>query len=82
MNPALNREASEARMNDLRRRADRDALALAAKRAVKRESTRTSAGMIATILRLLQPRRIRHTLPRAVAADIDSAGTRSSLLRG
>jgi hypothetical protein len=57
MNPALNREASEARMVDLRRRAERDALALAAKRAVKRESTSISASMIAAILRLLQPRR-------------------------
>jgi len=81
MHPALNREASEARMIDLRCRADRDAVALAAKRVVKRESTSIPASMIAAMLRLLQLRRIRRTLPRAIAADIDSVSTGSLLLR-
>jgi hypothetical protein len=77
MNPALNREASEARMIDLRRRADRDALALAAKRAGGRNSTNISASMLAALLRLIRPRRIRRTLPRAIAADVDSVSTGS-----
>jgi hypothetical protein len=72
MYSALNREASEARMIDLRRRAERDALARAAMRAVNQKSGSIPAS-IAAMLRLLQPRRIRRTLPRAIAADIDSA---------
>ena len=75
MNTALNREASEARVADMRRRAGRDAIALAAIRAANRESASLRASMIAGMLRLLQPRRILRTLPRVIAADIDSPGT-------
>lgn len=81
MNPALNREASEARVADLRRRAGRDAIALADVRAANRESASLLASMIAEMFRLLQSRRIRRTLPRVIAADIDSVGTGSELLR-
>lgn len=81
MNPALNREASEARVADLRRRAGRDAIALADVRAANRESASLLASMIAEVFRLLQSGRIRRTLPRVIAADIDSVGTGSELLR-
>jgi hypothetical protein len=81
MNPALNREASEARTADLRRRAEHDSFALAAKRAVSRESASSPAPAIAAMLRILHPRRIRGTLPRVTAADIDSVGAGSRLLR-
>jgi hypothetical protein len=81
MNPALNREASEARQADLRRRAGRGAIALADMRAANRESMNLRASVIAAMLRLLQPRRIRRTLPRVIAADIDSVGTGSGLPR-
>jgi phage terminase Nu1 subunit (DNA packaging protein) len=77
MNTALNREASEARVADMRRRAGRDAIVLAAIRAANLESASLRASMIAAMLRLLQPRRIRRTLPRVIAADIDSLGTGS-----
>jgi len=77
MNPALNRVASEARAADMRRRAGRDAIVLATIRAAKRESASPRTSVIAAILRLLQPRRIRPTLSRVVAADIDSVRTGS-----
>jgi hypothetical protein len=81
MNPALNRVASEARAADMRRRAGHDAIVLAtiraADRAAKRESASPRTSVIAAILRLLQPRRIRPTLPRVAAADIDSVRTGS-----
>jgi hypothetical protein len=80
MNPALNREASGARVADLRRRAGRDAIALAEMKAANAESASLPTSKIAAMLRLLQPRRIRRTLPRVVAADIDSVGTGSGLL--
>jgi hypothetical protein len=81
MNTALNRVASEARMADMRRRAGRDAIVLAtngaANRVARRESASPLVSMIAAVLRLLRPRRIRRMLPRVIAADGDSAGTRS-----
>jgi hypothetical protein len=81
MNPALNREASEARAADLRRRAGRDAIALADMRAANRKSAGLLAPMIAAMLRLRLPRRIRRAPPRVIAADIDSVDTGSGLLR-
>jgi hypothetical protein len=81
MNPALNREASEARMADLRRQAGRDAIALAEIRAAKRESRSTLAPMIRAIRRSLHRRQIRRRLPRVRAADADSVGSGSELLR-
>ena len=55
MNPALNREASEARIADLRRQAGRDAIALADMRAARGRSVGLAASMIAAVLRPLQP---------------------------
>jgi propanediol dehydratase small subunit len=70
MNPALNREASEARAAELRRRAGRDAIALAGLRAATAASANPPASKIAAMLRLLRPRRIHRTLPRVIAADL------------
>ena len=72
MNPALNREASQARFADLRRRAGQDAIALADIRAARRESARRPASMIAAMLRFLQRRGVRRTLPPVIAADTDT----------
>jgi len=69
MNPGLNREASEARMADLHRRAGRDAIALAVMKAARRESASTPASRIRAVRRLLHSLRIRRSLPRALAAD-------------
>ncbi len=69
MNPALNREASEAQAADLRRRAGRDAIALAAMRASGREPANTLASIIRAGRRALHSCRIRRRLPRVVAAD-------------
>ena len=69
MNPALNREASEARIADLRRRAGRDAIILAAMKASSRESASPPASMIRAVRRSLHSRRIRRRLPRVLAAD-------------
>lgn len=80
MNPALNREASEARMADLRHRAGRDAITLADMRAANREAASLPAPAITAMLRLLLPRRIRRTPQRVIAADIDSVGTGVRLL--
>ena len=80
MNPALNREASEARMADLRHRAGRDAITLADMRAANREAASLAAPAITAMLRLLLPRRIRRTPQRVIAADIDSVGTGVRLL--
>jgi len=81
MNTALNRVASEARMADMRRRAARDAIVLdtirAANRVARRESANPLVSIIAAVLRLLRPRRIRRMLPPVIAADGDSAGTGS-----
>jgi hypothetical protein len=70
MNPALNREASEARAAELRRRAGRDAIALADLRAANAASVNRPASKIAAMIRLLRPRRIRRTFPGVIAADI------------
>ena len=69
MNPALNREASEARAADLRRRAGRDAIALAAMGAARRESANTLASIIRAVRPSLHSRRIRRRVPRVLAAD-------------
>ena len=76
MNLALNREASEARLAELRRRAGRDAIAIAEIRAASREPASLPASLIAAMLRLLQPRRIRRTRSRVLAADIDPVSPR------
>jgi hypothetical protein len=70
MNPALNREASEARATELRRRAGHDAIALADLRAGNAASANLPASKIATMLRLFRPRWIRRTLPSVIAGDI------------
>src|SRR6266568_2056969 len=62
MNPALNREASEAQAADLRRRAGRDAIALAAMRASGREPANTLASIIRAGRRALHSCRIRRRL--------------------
>jgi hypothetical protein len=78
MNPALNRESSEARLADLRRQAGRDAIALADIRAARRESASTMAPVIRAGRRSLQRRRIRRWLPRARTVDTAGAKTRAS----
>ena len=78
MNPALNREASEARMADLRHRAGRDAITLADMRAANRKAASPPAPVITAMRRLLRPRRIRRTPPRVITEDIDSVGTGGS----
>jgi hypothetical protein len=70
MNPALNREASGARAAELRRRAGRDAIALADLKAASAASANLPASKIAGMLRLLRPRWIRRMLPRVIAADV------------
>ena len=70
MYPALNREASEARAAELRRRAGRDAIAHADLRAGNAASADLPASKIATMFRLLRPRSIRRTLPGVIAGDI------------
>jgi len=77
MHPALNREASGARAADVRRRAGRDAIALADLRAANAASANPLASKIAALLRLLRPRRIRRLLPRVIAADIADQAQRS-----
>jgi len=77
MHPALNREASGARAADVRRRAGRDAIALADLRAANAASANPLASKIAALLRLLRPRRIRRSLPRVIAADIADQAQRS-----
>ena len=76
MNPALNREASEARLAELRREAVRDAIPIAEIRAASREPASLPATLIAVMLRLLQPRRTRRTRSPVLAADVDSASPR------
>jgi hypothetical protein len=81
MNPALNREASEARLAGLRREAVRDAIAIAEIRAASREPASLPASLIAAMLRLIQPRRTRRTRSPVLAADIDSVSPPSGVLR-
>jgi len=69
MNPALNREASEARAAELRPRAG-DAIALADLRAGNAASANFPASKIAAMLRLFRPRWIRRALPSVIAGDI------------
>ena len=77
MNPGLNREASEARMADLRRQAGRDAVAIAVIKAAKRESARTQDSMIRALRRSLRSHWIRRRQPVVIAADTDSASSGS-----
>lgn len=78
MNSALNQQLADARQADLRRRADRNWLALAAIRP-NRESMSTPASRIAALL--LHLRRIRRTRLHVIGEDTDSVGTRSRMLR-
>ena len=79
MNPGLNREASEARMADLRRQAGRDAVAIAVIKAAKRESARTPDSMIRALRRSLRSHWIRRRQPVVIAADTDSASSGSEI---
>jgi hypothetical protein len=68
MNPALNREASEARTADLRRLAGRDAIAVTAMRAGREESASPLASLTRKLRQSLHSRPIGRPLPRVLAA--------------